>query len=132
MTVVTRFAPSPTGSLHVGNLRTALHNWLFARRHDGRFLLRVDDTDQARSEERHVDAIRADLAWLGLAPDAEERQSARFDRYEARFAELVAAGRVYPAYESAEELDLKRKVLAGRGLPPIYDRAALRLTNEDR
>ncbi len=132
MTVVTRFAPSPTGSLHIGNLRTALHNWLFAKRHGGRFLLRIDDTDQARSEERHVDAIRADLAWLGLAPDGEARQSARFDRYEARFAELVAAGRVYPAYESAEELDLKRKILLGRGLPPVYDRAALALTDADR
>jgi glutamyl-tRNA synthetase len=132
MTVVTRFAPSPTGSLHVGNLRTALHNWLFAQAHGGRFLLRVDDTDQARSEERHVDAIRADLAWLGLSPDGEARQSARFDRYEARFAELVAAGRVYPAYESSEELDLKRKVLLGRGLPPVYDRAALALTQVDR
>jgi glutamyl-tRNA synthetase len=132
MTVVTRFAPSPTGSLHVGNLRTALHNWLFAKRHGGHFLLRIDDTDQARSEERHVDAIRADLAWLGLAPDGEVRQSARFDRYEARFAELVAAGRVYPAYESAEELDLKRKILLGRGLPPVYDRAALALTDADR
>ncbi|MET0309733.1 MAG: glutamate--tRNA ligase [Sphingomonas sp.] len=132
MTVTTRFAPSPTGSLHVGNLRTALHNWLFARRHGGRFLLRIDDTDQARSEERHVDAIRADLAWLGLSPDGEERQSARFDRYEARFAELVAAGRIYPAYETAQELDLKRKILLGRGLPPVYDRAALALSDADR
>ena len=132
MTVVTRFAPSPTGSLHVGNLRTALHNWLFAKAHGGRFLLRIDDTDQARSEERHVDAIRADLAWLALTPDGEERQSARFDRYEARFAELAAAGRVYPAYETSEELDLKRKVLLGRGLPPVYDRAALALTDADR
>jgi glutamyl-tRNA synthetase len=132
MTVVTRFAPSPTGNLHVGNLRTALHNWLFARRHGGRFVLRIDDTDRARSEERHVDAIRADLGWLGLVPDAEERQSARFDRYEARFAELRASGRVYPAYESAQELDLKRKVLLGRGLPPVYDRAALALTDAER
>lgn len=132
MTVVTRFAPSPTGTLHVGNLRTALHNWLFARRHGGTFLLRIDDTDQARSEEHFVAAIRADLAWMGLAPDAEERQSARFDRYEARFAQLVADGRVYPAYETAQELDLKRKVLLGRGLPPVYDRAALALTDADR
>jgi glutamyl-tRNA synthetase len=132
MTVVTRFAPSPTGTLHVGNLRTALHNWLFARRHGGTFLLRIDDTDQARSEEHFVAAIRADLAWMGLAPDAEERQSARFDRYEARFAQLVADGRVYPAYETAQELDLKRKVLLGRGLPPVYDRAALALTEADR
>lgn len=132
MTVTTRFAPSPTGTLHVGNIRTALHNWLFARRHGGRFLLRIDDTDQARSEERFVESIRADLAWLGLAPDDEERQSARFDRYEARFAELVASGRVYPAYETAQELELKRKVLLGRGLPPVYDRAALALGDADR
>jgi glutamyl-tRNA synthetase len=132
MTVTTRFAPSPTGTLHVGNIRTALHNWMFAKRHGGRFLLRIDDTDAARSEERFVDAIRADLGWLGLVPDGEERQSARFDRYEARFAELVASGRVYPAYETAQELDLKRKVLLGRGLPPVYDRAALALSDADR
>ncbi|MBN8810069.1 MULTISPECIES: glutamate--tRNA ligase [unclassified Sphingomonas] len=132
MTVITRFAPSPTGTLHVGNIRTALHNWMFARGQGGRFLLRVDDTDGERSEERFVEAIRADLAWLGLVPDGEERQSARFDRYEARFAELKAAGRVYPAYESAQELDLKRKVLLGRGLPPVYDRAALALADADK
>ena len=132
MTVTTRFAPSPTGTLHVGNIRTALHNWLFARAEGGSFLLRIDDTDAERSEERHVESIRADLAWLGLAPDGEERQSARFARYAARFAELVAAGRVYPAYETAQELDLKRKVLLGRGLPPVYDRAALALTDTDR
>ena len=132
MTVTTRFAPSPTGTLHVGNLRTALHNWMFAQKHGGRFLLRIDDTDRARSEERHVDSIRADLGWLGLLPDGEERQSARFDRYEALFAKLVAAGRIYPAYETAEELDLKRKVLLGRGLPPVYDRAALALGPDDR
>ncbi|HEX8300306.1 glutamate--tRNA ligase [Sphingomonas sp.] len=131
MTVITRFAPSPTGTLHVGNLRTALHNWLFAKRHGGRFLLRIDDTDAERSEERHIDAIRADLAWMGLAPDAEERQSARFDRYQERFAELRAAGRVYPAYETAQELELKRKILLGRGLPPIYDRAALGLSDTE-
>jgi glutamyl-tRNA synthetase len=132
MTVTTRFAPSPTGTLHVGNIRTALHNWLFARRHGGRFLLRIDDTDAERSQERFVEAIRADLAWLGLHPDGEERQSARFARYEARLEELHAAGRVYPAYETAQELELKRKVLLGRGLPPVYDRAALALTDADR
>jgi len=131
MTVITRFAPSPTGNLHVGNLRTALHNWLFARANGGKFLLRIDDTDRARSEEHFVEAIRVDLAWLGLVPDGEERQSARFDRYEARFAALKAAGRVYPAYETSQELDLKRKVLLGRGLPPIYDRSALALTDAD-
>ncbi len=132
MTVITRFAPSPTGNLHVGNLRTALHNWLFARAQGGRFLLRIDDTDRERSDEAFVDAIRADLAWLGLVPDGEARQSARFDQYEARFAELKASGRVYPAYETAQELDLKRKVLLGRGMPPVYDRAALALSDAER
>lgn len=132
MTVVTRFAPSPTGRLHVGNVRIAIHNWLFARRHGGRFLLRIDDTDAARSEEMFVAAIRSDLAWLGMTPDAEYRQSERFALYEARFAELRDAGRVYPAYETPEELDLKRKVQLGRGLPPVYDRAALALTDAER
>jgi glutamyl-tRNA synthetase len=132
MTIITRFAPSPTGQLHVGNIRTALHNWMFARSRGGKFMLRIDDTDAERSEERFVDAIRADLAWLGLASDGEERQSARFALYEARFAELHAAGRVYPAYETAQELDLKRKVALGRGLPPVYDRAALALSDADR
>ena len=130
--VVTRFAPSPTGRLHVGNIRTALHNWLWARKHGGRFLLRLDDTDLARSTEEFAEAIQADLGWLGLTPDSWVRQSDRFALYEARFAELRTAGRVYPAYESAEELELKRKVLAGRGLPPIYDRAALKLTDRER
>ncbi|WP_267434641.1 glutamate--tRNA ligase [Sphingomonas sp. GM_Shp_1] len=129
---VTRFAPSPTGRLHVGNIRTALHNWMYAQKAGGRFLLRIDDTDAERSEERYVEAIRADLAWLGLIPDAEVRQSQRFALYEARFADLVAGGHVYPAYESAQELDLKRKIQLGRGLPPVYDRAALSLTEEDR
>ncbi|MFT4026623.1 MAG: glutamate--tRNA ligase [Novosphingobium sp.] len=131
MTVTTRFAPSPTGSLHVGNIRTALHNWLLAKQAGGRFLLRIDDTDAERSREDYVDAIRADLAWLGLAPDGEERQSARFALYEAEFERLKAAGRVYRCYETAQELDLKRKVLLGRGLPPIYDRAALTLSEAD-
>lgn len=132
MTVRTRFAPSPTGHLHVGNIRAALHNWLWAKRSGGEFWLRIDDTDAERSEERFVDAIRADLAWLGLVPHGEERQSARFALYEARFAALCAAGRIYPAYETAQELDLKRKIAAGRGLPPIYDRAALALSESDR
>ncbi len=132
MTVVTRFAPSPTGRLHVGNIRAALHNWMFARAQGGRFVLRIDDTDAERSEERFVDAIREDLAWLGLQPDAEVRQSARFALYEARFEELRAAGRIYPAYETSQELDLKRKIQLGRGLPPVYDRAALQLSDADR
>jgi len=130
--VVTRFAPSPTGRLHVGNIRTALHNWMWARKHGGRFLLRLDDTDAERSTDENAEAIRADLAWLGLAPDAEAKQSDRFALYQRRFDELRAAGRVYPCYESAEELELKRKILAGRGLPPIYDRAALKLTEAER
>jgi glutamyl-tRNA synthetase len=131
MATVTRFAPSPTGTLHVGNIRTALHNWLIARRDGGTFLLRIDDTDAERSREDYVDAIRADLAWLGLMPDGEERQSARTGLYEREFAKLVAAGRVYRCYETAQELELRRKVLLGRGLPPIYDRAALALSEAD-
>ncbi|MEL6874625.1 MAG: glutamate--tRNA ligase, partial [Pseudomonadota bacterium] len=131
MTVKTRFAPSPTGHLHVGNIRTALHNWMFARKHGGTFLLRLDDTDGERSKEEYVTAIRADMAWLGLDPDSEERQSARTDRYEEKFAELKASGRVYPAWETAQELDLKRKIQLGRGKPPIYDRAALDVSDEE-
>jgi glutamyl-tRNA synthetase len=122
MTVITRFAPSPTGRLHVGNIRTALHNALWARKHGGRFLLRIDDTDAERSREEHVEAIRADLEWLGLNPDGEVRQSERFDLYEREFERLRDAGRVYACYETPEELDLRRKVLLGRGLPPIYER----------
>jgi glutamyl-tRNA synthetase len=132
MSVVTRFAPAPTGRLHVGNLRTAIHNWLFARASGGRFVLRIDDTDEARSQEAFVEAIRVDLAWLGIVADAEARQSARFGRYDAALERLRAEGRVYPAYETAQELDLKRKVALGRGLPPVYDRAALALSEADR
>lgn len=132
MQVVTRFAPAPTGRLHVGNIRTALHNWLWAKKRGGRFLLRLDDTDVARSSEENVEAIRDDLAWLGLVPDGEARQSARFDHYEAALARLVEAGRAYPAWETAQELELKRKVALGRGLPPVYDRAALVLSATER
>lgn len=131
MTTVTRFAPSPTGKLHVGNVRTALHNWLLAKKTGGRFLLRIDDTDAERSREDYVEAIRADLAWLGLTYDGEERQSLRTELYEREFQRLVEQGRIYRAYETAQELDLKRKILLGRGLPPIYDRAALKLTEAD-
>ena len=129
---ITRFAPSPTGRLHVGNIRTALHNWMLAKKSGGKFVLRIDDTDAARSKEEYVDAIRADLAWLGIEADSEERQSQRLDRYDAAFEKLKQAGRVYPAYETAQELELKRKVQLGRGLPPIYDRGALELTEEER
>lgn len=131
MTTITRFAPSPTGRLHVGNIRTALHNWLLAKQAGGRVLLRIDDTDAERSREEYVDAIRSDLAWLGLDFDGEARQSERLDLYEAAFDRLRAAGRVYRCYETAQELDLKRKVLLGRGLPPLYDRAGLALTEAD-
>jgi glutamyl-tRNA synthetase len=122
MTVVTRFAPSPTGRLHVGNIRTALHNYLFAKKNGGSFILRIDDTDRERSREEFVEAIRSDLAWLGLDADAEVRQSDRFDLYEREFERLKAAGRVYACYETPEELELRRKVLLGRGLPPVYER----------
>lgn len=132
MTTITRFAPSPTGRLHVGNIRTALHNWMLAKKNGGRFLLRIDDTDAERSREEYVDAIRADLAWLGLDVDAEERQSLRLEKYQAAFDALLQAGRIYPAYETSQELDLKRKIQLGRGLPPIYDRGALNMTDAER
>jgi len=122
MSVVTRFAPSPTGRLHVGNIRTALHNALFARKNGGRFLLRIDDTDLERSREEYVEAIRGDLVWLGLNSDGEARQSERFDLYEREFERLSEAGRVYACFETPEELDLRRRVLLGRGLPPVYER----------
>lgn len=129
--IVTRFAPSPTGRLHVGNVRTALLNWLLARKGGGRFILRLDDTDAARSTEAFARSIRDDLAWLGMAPDAEYRQSDRMARYAEVLAALAAAGHAYRAYETPDELDLKRKVLLGRGLPPVYDRAALLLSDAD-
>jgi glutamyl-tRNA synthetase len=132
MSIVTRFAPAPTGRLHVGNVRTAIHNWLWARKSGGRFILRLDDTDAERSSEAHVEGICEDLAWLGLDHDEEHRQSGRFERYDAVLERLKAAGRVYPAYETSQELDLKRKVQLGRGKPPVYDRAALSLSEEER
>ena len=128
---VTRFAPSPTGSLHAGNIRTALVNWLYARQQGGRFVLRLDDTDLARSSEAAAQGIRDDLAWLGLVPDAEVRQSDRFGLYEAALDRLAASGRAYRAYDTPEQLDLKRRVQASQGLPPVYDRAALALTEAD-
>src|SRR5437763_12561681 len=122
MTVVTRFAPSPTGRLHVGNIRTALHNLLCARKQRGKFVLRIDDTDRERSTAEFDGAIRDDLEWLGLTPDRIVRQSQRFDLYAREFERLRHAGRVYACYETAEELELRRKVLLGRGLPPVYER----------
>jgi glutamyl-tRNA synthetase len=120
--IVTRFAPSPTGRLHVGNIRTALHNDLFARKHGGSFILRIDDTDRERSTAGFDEAIRDDLDWLGLRPERIVRQSERFDLYEREFERLREAGRVYACYETPEELELRRKVLLGRGLPPVYER----------
>ena len=132
MTVTVRFAPSPTGRLHIGNIRPAILNWLLARRTGGTFVLRLDDTDRERSKEEHVEAIRRDLAWLGLEWAREERQSHRTALYEAAAETLIGAGRIYPCYETEDELDRKRKRQLGRGLPPIYDRTALRLGAEDR
>ena len=122
MSVVTRFAPSPTGRLHVGNIRTALHNYLFARKNGGEFILRIDDTDKERSSAEFDQAIRDDLEWLGLNYDRMVRQSERFDLYEREFQRLKGNGRVYACYETSEELELRRKVLLGRGLPPVYER----------
>jgi len=124
MSVIARFAPSPTGRLHVGNIRTALHNFLFARKNGGIFILRIDDTDRERSTVEFERSIRDDLDWLGLVPDKSVRQSERFDLYEREFERLRALGRVYACFETAEELELRRKVLLGRGLPPVYERKA--------
>ncbi|HZU50300.1 MAG TPA: glutamate--tRNA ligase [Sphingomicrobium sp.] len=124
MSVATRFAPSPTGRLHVGNIRTALHNYLFARKRAGTFILRIDDTDQERSTDEFDQSIRDDLQWLGLIPDRTVRQSERFAIYEREFDRLRSSGRVYECYETPEELELRRKVLLGRGLPPVYERKA--------
>lgn len=132
MPVAVRFAPSPTGLLHVGNVRLALVNWLFARKQGGTFLLRMDDTDEERSRPEYAAQIEADLAWLGLARDRFARESDRYPRYDETAAALKAAGRLYPCYETSEELALKRASLVSQGKPPIYDRAALRLTDADR
>ncbi len=131
MSVKVRFAPSPTGKLHIGNIRAALVNWLFAKQQNGTFVLRIDDTDVQRSTQENEDAIKADLTWLGLNWDETFRQSERFDRYNDVVATLKDAGRLYPCYETAEELDVKRKIQMGRGMPPVYDRSALALGAEE-
>lgn len=131
MTVKVRFAPSPTGKLHVGNIRAALVNWLFARQQNGTFVLRIDDTDVERSTRENEEAIKTDLEWLGLQWDETFRQSERFDRYHEVVEQLKASGRLYPCYETADELDMKRKIQMGRGLPPVYDRSALALTADE-
>jgi glutamyl-tRNA synthetase len=127
----TRFAPSPTGYIHVGNLRTALMNWLIARKAGGTFILRIDDTDPERSQERYVDAIKEDLTWLGLNWDRVERQSQRLDRYADAADRLRDLGRFYEAFETPTELDLKRKKQLNMGRPPVYDRAALNLSEAE-
>jgi glutamyl-tRNA synthetase len=131
MPIKVRFAPSPTGRLHIGNIRPAVFNWLFAHREGGKFLLRFDDTDLERSKEEFVVGIRDDLTWLGLTWDAEYRQSERFGFYEETAEKLKKAGRLYACYETADELERRRKRQMARGLPPVYDRAALKLTKEE-
>ena len=126
-----RFAPSPTGYMHIGNTRTAVFNWLLAKKLGGEFMLRIDDTDVARSKKEYEDALRDILQWLGLTWSSEARQSARMARYDEVVAALKAEGRVYACYETAEELEIMRKRLMNKGLPPIYDRGALKLTAED-
>lgn len=128
---VLRFAPSPTGLIHIGNARTALLNALIARRERGTFILRFDDTDTERSRREYADAIETDLAWLGIAPDLVVRQSDRVALYDAAAERLKGSGRLYACYETAEELERRRRLQLARGLPPIYDRAALALTPED-
>ena len=132
MAVTVRFAPSPTGRLHVGNVRTAILNWLFAKAQGGTFMLRLDDTDAERSTEAFAEGIREDLRWLGLAWALEERQSARVSRYAEAAESLKRIARLYPCYETEDELDRKRKRQLARGLPPIYDRSSLRLSDKER
>ena len=130
--VKVRFAPSPTGNLHVGNLRTALVNYLFARRVGGHFMLRIDDTDTERSTAEFEASIRSDLGWMGMQWDSEDRQSERLDRYDAALQKLAADGRAYACYETQEELALKRKAQLSAGRPPVYDRAALKLSEAQK
>ncbi|MEM7461089.1 MAG: glutamate--tRNA ligase [Pseudomonadota bacterium] len=132
MTSKVRFAPSPTGNIHIGNARTALINWIFAQQNEGDFILRFDDTDTARSKQEFADGNLRDLRWLGIEPDQIEYQSKRTDSYRKITDDLIARGLLYACYETPEELDRKRKRLAARGKPPVYDRTGLRLTDEDR
>lgn len=127
-----RFAPSPTGFLHAGNVRVALFNYLFAQKFGGKFILRIDDTDKERSTKESEDLILEDLAWIGIKYDEFYRQSERIDKYAAVFEKLKAEGRVYPCYETKEELALKRKTQTMSGVPPVYDRGALKLTDSER
>ena len=129
---ITRFAPSPTGHIHVGNLRTALFNYLIARKNGGQFILRLDDTDQERSKQEYVDGIKRDLDWLGLHWDRVEHQSLRLERYNDVAADLRASGRFYEVFETPTELDLKRKKQLNMGKPPVYDRTGLNLSDADK
>ena len=129
---VVRFAPSPTGMIHIGNVRTALLNWLYALKRGGRFVLRYDDTDRERSRQEFIDGIAVDLDWLGVKPHLVVSQSKRTELYDAAVEKLKAAGRLYACYETAEELERRRRLQLARGLPPIYDRAALKLSDADR
>ncbi|MFC5386544.1 glutamate--tRNA ligase [Aquamicrobium segne] len=131
MTVTVRFAPSPTGRIHIGNTRTALFNWLFAQNNKGRFIQRFDDTDLERSRKEYADSILYDLHWLGIFPDSIEYQSKRFDIYDRAVEKLKALGLLYACYETPEELDLRRKVRRTRGLPPVYGREALSLSADE-
>ncbi|RKQ71508.1 glutamyl-tRNA synthetase [Litorimonas taeanensis] len=131
MTVRVRFAPSPTGKLHVGNVRTALMNWLFAKKEGGTFILRIDDTDLERSTNAYEDGIREDLTWLGFEWQETFNQSHRFPEYEAAAKKLKAEGFLYPCYETSEELDRQRKLQRVQGKPPVYNRGALELTDAD-
>ena len=130
--IITRFAPSPTGYIHIGNLRTALMNYLIARKAGGTFILRIDDTDPERSKEEYVDGIKQDLEWLGLNWDRVERQSERLDKYHEAADKLREMGRFYEAFETPTELDLKRKKQLNMGKPPVYDRAALNLSEDEK
>jgi len=131
-TPIVRFAPSPTGKLHVGNVRTALINWLFAKKEGGQFILRIDDTDRERSTKAFEDGLKADLQWLGLEWASTFNESDKFDAYEAAANKLRASGHLYPCYETADELDRQRKLARAQGKPPVYDRAALKLSDEDK
>ena len=132
MTSIVRFAPSPTGRIHIGNARTAILNWLFALKSGGQFVLRYDDTDTARSTEEYAQGIAADLDWMGIKPHRVEWQSKRSSHYDEIADGLRKAGKLYPCYETADELDRRRKRQMARGLPPVYDRASLKLTDDEK
>ena len=132
MKIATRFAPSPTGFLHVGNLRTALIAWLYAKANAGKFILRIDDTDIHRSKEMYIDALKEDLKWIGIDWDICFRQSDRLNKYQEVKQKLIDSGRLYACYETEEELAVKKKSLLSRNLPPIYDRSSLKLTLDEK